>query len=398
MHRMTKWVLAAAMACVLGTGAVAVAEDSYYLELPTKGITASRKITVNVPDENPAQDGINPLTGESWYGNYYPILVNIDAHPEALPHWGVASADISYEMPIQSDGSTRSAMLFMGTIPSGAGPVRSGRVPMGSLREMWGGAWVFYGWQTWPNKTNTTVDVVDWALSLHKDARVKGRWVFPFVEGMEQNYNKLFERVSDGNHVNPHNVQVNLPAVASLFTEEPTMHPFKFTETGLDRGTDVSAITINYKTTNPAYVTEYQYNEMTGLYERYRNGEPYYDALNGAQTEYANVIVLRTDVSWYNGAPQRPVIQLVGQGVAEIFQNGKYIRGTWARDCSATKKLNNRMVFFDENGEELPMKVGKTFIQIVDNEQPVVVVADEAIDGAVEPQAQRDRVGTGSKK
>ena len=167
MHRMTKWVLAAAMACVLGTGAVAVAEDSYYLELPTKGITASRKITVNVPDENPAQDGINPLTGESWYGNYYPILVNIDAHPEALPHWGVSSADISYEMPIQSDGSTRSAMLFMGTIPSGAGPVRSGRVPMGSLREMWGGAWVFYGWQTWPNKTNTTVDVVDWALSLH---------------------------------------------------------------------------------------------------------------------------------------------------------------------------------------------------------------------------------------
>ena len=76
---MTKWVLAAAMACVLSTGAVAVAEDSYYLELPTKGITASRKITVNVPDENPAQDGINPLTGESWYGNYYPILVNIDA-------------------------------------------------------------------------------------------------------------------------------------------------------------------------------------------------------------------------------------------------------------------------------------------------------------------------------
>lgn len=57
---------------------------------------------------------------------------------------------------------------------------------------------------------------------------------------------------------------------------------------------------------------------MTGLYERYRNGAPYYDALTGAQTECANVIVLRTDVSWYNNAPQRPVIQLVGQGVAEI--------------------------------------------------------------------------------
>ena len=39
------------------------------------------------------------------------------------------------------------------------------------------------------------------------------------------------------------------------------------------------SITINYKTTTPAYVSSYEYNEMTGLYERYRNGSPYYDCL-----------------------------------------------------------------------------------------------------------------------
>ncbi|MFR5788163.1 MAG: DUF3048 C-terminal domain-containing protein [Christensenellales bacterium] len=72
---------------------------------------------------------------------------------------------------------------------------------------------------------------------------------------------------------------------------------------------------------------------------------------------------IRTDISWASGNPSRPVIRLNGQGAAEIFQNGKYIRGSWARDCSATKNLKNRMVFFDENGEELPMKVGKTFIR-----------------------------------
>ena len=38
-------------------------------------------------------------------------------------------------------------------------------------------------------------------------------------------------------------------AVSFLFTSEPTKHPFKFTETGLDHGTDVLSITINYKTT-----------------------------------------------------------------------------------------------------------------------------------------------------
>ena len=56
------------------------------------------------------------------------------------------------------------------------------------------------------------------------------------------------------------------------------------------------------------------------------------------------------------------------------------------------------MVFLDEIGEELRMKVGKTFIQIVDNEQPVVVVADEAVSGSVEPQKQRDMVGEKKKK
>ena len=42
--------------------------------------------------------------------------------------------------------------------------------------------------------------------------------------------------------------------------------------------------------------------------------------------------------------------------------------------------------------------IGKTFIQIVDNEQPVVVVADEAVSGSIEPQKQRSTVGTGKKK
>ena len=110
------------------------------------------------------------------------------------------------------------------------------------------------------------------------------------------------------------------------------------------------------------------------------------------------MIVLRTDISWASGNPSRPVIRLNGQGVCEIFQNGKYIRGTWVRDCTETKNLKNRMVFLDENGDELPMQRGKTFIQIVDNGQPVVVLADQRIEGSVEPQEQRLTIGTGAAK
>lgn len=383
---MNKWLMAAALVlCLMVTG-VACAESYYYLELPTAGITTTKNVSI-VPSENDAIPGISPTTGEPWNGAYHPILVNIDSHPGALPQWGISSADIIYEMPLQSDGSTRMAALFMTDIPSFAGPVRSGRVPMGSLREMWGGAWVFYGWQNWfKSNEDLVVDVDDWATHLHPDARQKGRWVFPFVEGTENNYGDLFHRENDGAHKAPYNVQVDMKAVEGLFTSEPAMHPYLFTETGLDHGIDVKTITISHKTTNPEYVASYTYNEMTGLYDRYANGTPYYDALTGMTCSYANVIVLRTNVSWYNNAPQRPVIQYVGEGVAEIFQNGKYIRGKWVRSHANTaddfQSLTSRMAFYDDQGNELELKVGKTFIQVVNNDMPVVVSASEMIEGA----------------
>ena len=107
----------------------------------------SASVTVSLPGENPAVSGVNPITGEPYSGAYQPALINIDTHPGALPHWGVSAADLIYEMPIQADGSTRSLAVFMGEYPDSAGPIRSARIPMCSLREMWGGVYCFYGYQ-----------------------------------------------------------------------------------------------------------------------------------------------------------------------------------------------------------------------------------------------------------
>ena len=63
LHRIAKGILASAMALSL-LGGIAAAEESYYLELPSKGITTTTRITANVPDENEVEDGINPITGE----------------------------------------------------------------------------------------------------------------------------------------------------------------------------------------------------------------------------------------------------------------------------------------------------------------------------------------------
>ena len=352
--------------------------------------SGGKKITVRVPAENPVVDGESPLTGEPFSGDTNLVLANIDTHPRALPHWGVASADLIYELPIQADGSTRSLALFLTEHPDSVGPIRSARVPMASLREMWGGTYCFYGYQGGRDSNN----VKDWVTA--NSARKK--FAAPeYLNGMTKN-SQWFPRSSDQSHVAPYNVRMDMNAVLSGGTAEANLHPFIFTDEPLDRGEDVGGVIVSYKQTSPAYVSAYQYNEATGLYDRYRNGEPYIDGNTGEACAYANVIVLRTDISWASGNPSRPVIRLNGQGVCEIFQSGKYIRGTWVRDCTETKNLKNRMVFLDENGDELPMQRGKTFIQIVDNGQPVVVLADQRIEGSVEPQEQRLTIGTGAAK
>ena len=357
--------LVAALVLALALPALALGE----MDVSASGITVSgtaqqlgkpqsygsSKVTVTVPADNPAQDGVNPITGEPYSGAYQVILANIDTHPRALPHWGVSSADLIYELPIQADGSTRSLALFMSDFPEGVGPVRSARVPMASLREMWGGTYCFYGFQGGRDTNN----VQEWV----KKNSAEGKFAYPYyLNGITKN-SAWFPRASDGSHVAPYNVRMDIRAVAADYALSPTPHPFLFGE-GLDRGEAVGGVIISYKSTAPAYVTAYQYNPATGLYDRYRNGAPYVDANNGQACAYANVIVVRTDVSWASGNPSRPVIRLNGQGVCEIFQNGRYVRGTWVRDCTETKNLKNRMVFLDENGDELPMQRGKTFIVV----------------------------------
>ena len=384
--------------------ALAIALPAFAADFSASGLTASgtaqqlgkakdygsKTITVRVPAENPVVDGESPLTGEPFSGEYQLVLANIDTHPRALPHWGVASADLIYELPIQADGSTRSLALFLTEHPDSAGPIRSARVPMASLREMWGGTYCFYGYQGGRDSNN----VKDWVTA--NSARKK--FASPeYLNGMTKN-SQWFPRSSDQSHVAPYNVRMDMNAVLSGELAEANLHPFVFTDEPLTRGEDVGGVIISYKQTSPAYVSAYQYNAATGLYDRYRNGEPYIDGNTGEACAYANVIVLRTDISWASGNPSRPVIRLNGQGVCEIFQSGKYIRGTWVRDCTETKNLQNRMVFLDENGDELPMQRGKTFIQIVDNGQPVVVLAEQRIEGSVEPQEQRLTIGAGAAK
>jgi hypothetical protein len=373
----TTRVLGAALALLLALPAGVSAQDLSYVTLTGKEKDYSTTVTaIKVPvEENPVIEGENPLTGEPWEGEYKPVMTTIDTHPDAYPLWGVSSADIMFEMPIQKDGSTRGLALYMGEIPEGSGPVRSARIAAASLREIFNAPFVYYGMR----ETKST-SVSDWWKKYHKEFRSSGKFNYPLIDLMQPRYNEINQRVKDG-HQNPHNVMVDVAAVRDLGDTNAKPRPFLFSDEGLTSGAKVRSITIPYKNNyNPSYT----YDEEAGVYYRYNNGEMTLDGLNNQPAVFANVILLRTTITW-KGNPGA-VIPLVGEGTCEIFSNGYYQRGTWVR--ASSKKANEedsleeRLVFLDENGEELVFKRGSTFISIMDNEQEVDIAAEGEVNVA----------------
>ena len=59
--------------------------SGYAQQLGAPKSYGSEKISLKMPRENAVQDGVNPITGEAFSGEYRPTLVSIDAHPAALP-------------------------------------------------------------------------------------------------------------------------------------------------------------------------------------------------------------------------------------------------------------------------------------------------------------------------
>lgn len=373
-------VLGAALALLLALPAGVNAEDVSYLTITGKDKDYSTTVTaIQVPvKDNPVIKGENPLTGEAWEGEYKPVMTTIDTHPEAYPLWGIGSADLMFEMPIQKDGSTRAVALYMSEMPEGSGPVRSARIAAASLREIFDAPLVFYGM-----RTVTSTSVKDWWRKYHKEYYTNGKFDYPLIDLMQGRYNEgYYQRYKDG-HQNPHNVLADVTTIRDMATKESNPVVFLFSDDGLTSGTEVNSITIPYKNN---YVPAYLYDEGTGVYYRYNNGEQTVDGLTNQPVTFSNLILLRTDITW-KGNPGA-VIPLIGQGVCDIFINGYYQRGTWVRAGSKkadeASSIGERLVFLDENGEELVLKRGSTYISIMDNEQEVQIAAvgDVNIKGA----------------
>ena len=318
---------------------------------------ASRNITPqrDLPN-NPVIPGESMTTGLPTDLPYIPILVNIDNVSGAWPQWGIAEADIIYEMPIHGLSLTRLMALFGYNHPRAVGPVRSGRVMHAEMREEWDAGWAFVGVQTKPG-TNVK-DVI-------RELGLKTKSAPLLMDRMHMG--------SVSHHSGPHDHSINLQTAAATIADYNfPQRPFLFADALPENGDAATSFRLLYGGGNESSYANanYSYDAATNLYTRLRNRRPFVD-MNAADPKasltFSNVIVQWTDLK-FNGAANAPILTEVGEGNADIFTGGRHIAGYWVR-----KDLQSRTIFYDQDGQEIRLQRGKTWINITTERSTKVV-------------------------
>lgn len=276
------------------------------------------------------------------------MVAQMDNEPGARPQLGIGYADIVYEAILYKGGYTRYTAIFNDQIPDQIEAIRSARMVNVDIYLEYGGAFVHYGGQQHEGSS-----VYNYFDTVNMQVRYDG-----LSDG------KNFYR--DSQRSAPNNVVGRLGQMYEKtdWTNVTCKSPLKFSEAAYTvKGTPATSFAVKYRS---GYEPSYKY--VDGTYYRSYNGSEHKDGLTGEQLTCSNVIVHYADYSWYDGASDRPIVKLTGTNKCEYFIDGMHFTGYWER-----ASVNDSTIYYDDEGNQVAFKPGKTFIQIVDGSQEIKI-------------------------
>ena len=348
---------------------------------------------------------------------YYPVMVQhcgfLSAVGDAAPIYGTY-ADVYYEMAKASTGYTRLCMLFNDYHPTMAGACRSLRVGNVFVRQEWNCPMLYAGPQDTSVSDTYNSNVVYWRQKLgipasnNKDLDTypwNTRMFFDGLDGQKQ-YIKYRSRITNDSLSSEDNLVWDVAGLVTNLLGERDFsdhnHTFKFGDLP-EGGDDGSLVYVLFSKNAVKNVDDkgmfyfnsfYQYEEDEGVYYRYAitdlekplenpilfaeqtvtnvvaqpQGK---DGLDGSlitnctrtpgeAITFANVVIQYVENKWPDGEHPYPILYGT-TGNADVFMGGKHYACVWKRDS-----IDDRTVFYGEDGQEIPFQVGRTMIVQVD--------------------------------
>ena len=109
-----------------------------------------------------------------------------------------------------------------------------------------------------------------------------------------------------------------------------------------------------------AYVS-WSYDKASNSYLYFRQARPHVDAATGEQLRFRNVIIMEV--------PERPIPgdakgrieqQVIGEGAARVFIDGKMVEATWRKGAGFAQ-----LQFFGRDGKEIALNSGPVWIAAI---------------------------------
>ena len=313
-----------------------------------------------VAEEEPQEDYVLPegmyfseLTGEpisEELKSQRPIAVMVDNEKTALPHYGPSEADVVYELmnSTKNDRITRLMCIVKdwGSIEQ-MGSIRSTRPTNILLASEWNAVLCHDGGP------------------YHNDAYFAKDWAQDHLSG-------VFSRVDNGKKREfteyilsgdlDYNLgKYNISSTYNGFANEGSH--FNFTDYGKEifldqkysRSYACKKVVLPFSHNGSHLIM----NEETSEYEYYEYGERHEDAEDDAPLSFKNVILQNCSFAQLDDEGYL-IYNCIGSG------NGWYITNGVAKDITWSKTSETGVTkYYDENGDELEINTGKTYISLI---------------------------------
>ena len=288
-----------------------------------------------------------------------PIAVMVDNEKEAIPHYEIAECDIVYEL-MNSTANDRVTRLMCvrkdwGSIEQ-MGNIRSTRPTNISLAGEYNAILVHDGGPVYIN------DFIAKAYCDHLSAgfaRIElGRADFyeEFITTGE-----LEDRIKKAGISATYNAYAPMRDTHFLFRDYGVdITPTEMGYSNAQTATNISIPTFKHTQSN------LRYNESTGTYDYYLYGQLQKDGEDDEVVTFNNVLLQCADYYVYDDHGYLIYLyynQTDTQGY--YITNGEAIKVTWQKAVSNDKLDYEITKFFDENGNEIQINPGKTYIALV---------------------------------
>lgn len=309
-------------------------------EAPTEPVTEEKPKNINL------LTGLPTLSDEAV--GKRPMAVMINNIKQSLPQYGIAKADIMYEV-VTEGGITRMMAIFgdYTKVPSVCS-VRSCRYYYPIFAMGYDAVYFCFGGNTtlgYPTLKRLKMDYYDGktygTLLFDRDKNRVGKYAIEHTGYLKgENIPKAMEK--DG--------------MRSDLLENKTGTAFKFRDK-VKKVSDTACEKLTVSFSN-AYYSTFEYNAKKKAYYKWHSGNPHMDSAADKQLSFTNVFVLQTDVHLYKDGK---IIELDWKG-----GDGYYISKGTVVEIKWEKKTEQDYIKFynKETGKQLRVNPGKSYIAV----------------------------------